>query len=122
MIFQKKITLTEKLSQFFLVFADGKMPFPDGGLEWLYELLQDVQLEQFFTRFRDDLQITRLSHFDYVQSEDLEKIGIGECCKCYRRCVLTLVLRLVDLPQAGTLYLEANHFRSDSPAPAAWRT
>lgn len=53
------------------------MPLEEGGLEWLYELLQDVQLEQFFTRFRDDLQITRLSHFDYVQSDDLEKIGLG---------------------------------------------
>jgi hypothetical protein len=27
------------------------------GVEWLYELLQDVQLEQFFTRIRDDLQV-----------------------------------------------------------------
>ncbi|KAK6617837.1 hypothetical protein RUM43_014065 [Polyplax serrata] len=54
------------------------MTLSDSGLKWLYELLQDVQLEQFFSRFRDDLQITRLSHFDYVQPEDLEKIGIGK--------------------------------------------
>ena len=53
------------------------MPLEEGSLQWLYELLQDVQLEQFFTRFRDDLQISRLSHFDYVQPEDLEKIGLG---------------------------------------------
>jgi hypothetical protein len=31
-----------------------------GGIEWLYELLQDVQLEQFFTRIRDDLQVILL--------------------------------------------------------------
>ncbi|XP_073970007.1 activated Cdc42 kinase isoform X2 [Rhodnius prolixus] len=49
----------------------------DGGLEWLYEILQDTQLEQFLSRIRDDLQITRLSHFDYVQPEDLERIGMG---------------------------------------------
>ncbi|KAL0267802.1 UNVERIFIED_CONTAM: hypothetical protein PYX00_009960 [Menopon gallinae] len=54
------------------------MPLSHDGLEWLYELLQDVQLEQFFTRLRDDLQITRLSHFDYVQPEDLEKIGLSK--------------------------------------------
>lgn len=50
----------------------------DDGTEWLQELLHDVQLSQFFTRIRDDLQITRLHHFDYVQPEDLEKIGLGK--------------------------------------------
>ncbi|XP_063989983.1 tyrosine-protein kinase sid-3 [Diachasmimorpha longicaudata] len=48
------------------------------GTEWLLELLHDVQLSQFFTRIRDDLQVTRLHHFDYVQPEDLEKIGLGK--------------------------------------------
>ncbi|XP_011138174.2 uncharacterized protein LOC105182451 [Harpegnathos saltator] len=50
----------------------------DEGTEWLQELLHDVQLPQFFTRIRDDLQVTRLHHFDYVQPEDLEKIGLGK--------------------------------------------
>ncbi|KAJ9589589.1 hypothetical protein L9F63_017174 [Diploptera punctata] len=54
------------------------MASEDSGIEWLYELLQDVQLEQFFSRIRDDLQVTRLAHFDYVQAEDLEKIGMGK--------------------------------------------
>ncbi|XP_023723093.1 uncharacterized protein LOC111872982 isoform X4 [Cryptotermes secundus] len=54
------------------------MAADEGGIEWLYELLQDVQLEQFFTRIRDDLQVTRLTHFDYVQAEDLEKIGMSK--------------------------------------------
>lgn len=49
------------------------------GVEWLLKLLRDVQLEQFFTRLRDDLQITRLSHFDFVKPEDLERIGLGMC-------------------------------------------
>jgi len=35
----------------------SKMASDEGGIEWLYELLQDVQLEQFFTRIRDDLQV-----------------------------------------------------------------
>ena len=29
------------------------------GQEWLYELLTEVQLEQFFTKLRDDLQVFR---------------------------------------------------------------
>jgi hypothetical protein len=33
------------------------MATDEGSIEWLYELLQDVQLEQFFTRIRDDLQV-----------------------------------------------------------------
>ena len=27
---------------------------------------------------RDDLQVTRLSHFDFVKTEDLEKIGMSK--------------------------------------------
>ncbi|KAM8953087.1 activated CDC42 kinase 1 [Pelodytes ibericus] len=49
----------------------------DEGSEWLLELLSEVQLQQYFLRIRDDLNITRLSHFDYVKNEDLEKIGMG---------------------------------------------
>uniref|UniRef100_A0A1A9W8D5 Non-specific protein-tyrosine kinase n=1 Tax=Glossina brevipalpis TaxID=37001 RepID=A0A1A9W8D5_9MUSC len=46
--------------------------------EWLEELLTEVQLEQFLERIRDDLQVTRLAHFDYVQPEDLERCGLGK--------------------------------------------
>ncbi|XP_060718106.1 activated CDC42 kinase 1 [Tachysurus vachellii] len=49
----------------------------DEGTEWLMELLTDVQLQQYFLRIRDDLNVTRLFHFDYVKTEDLEKIGMG---------------------------------------------
>ncbi|CAL1289571.1 unnamed protein product [Larinioides sclopetarius] len=45
---------------------------------WLYELLQEVQLEQFYAKIRDELQVTRLAHFDYVLSYDLENIGMGK--------------------------------------------
>ncbi|KAK4875251.1 hypothetical protein RN001_011673 [Aquatica leii] len=48
------------------------------GLEWLFEILLDVQLSQFLAPIRDDLQITRLEHFDYVQPQDLEKIGLSK--------------------------------------------
>ncbi|XP_056155275.1 activated CDC42 kinase 1 [Lampris incognitus] len=47
------------------------------GTEWLVELLSDVQLQQYYLRIRDELNVTRLSHFDYVKNEDLEKIGMG---------------------------------------------
>ncbi|KAK7794773.1 hypothetical protein R5R35_004117 [Gryllus longicercus] len=50
----------------------------EAGLEWLQKLLRDVQLEQFLTRIRDELQITRLAHFDYVREEDLEKVGMSK--------------------------------------------
>ncbi|XP_076868267.1 LOW QUALITY PROTEIN: activated CDC42 kinase 1 [Brachyhypopomus gauderio] len=49
----------------------------DEGTEWLTELLTDLQLQQYYLRIRDDLNVTRLSHFDYVKNEDLEKIGMG---------------------------------------------
>lgn len=33
------------------------------GIRWLYDLLQEVQLEQFFTRIRDDLQVRAIISF-----------------------------------------------------------
>lgn len=53
------------------------------GTEWLLELLTDVQLQQYFLRIRDELNVTRLSHFDYVKNEDLEKIGMGRPGRSY---------------------------------------
>ncbi|XP_051267008.1 activated CDC42 kinase 1 isoform X2 [Dicentrarchus labrax] len=57
--------------------AGGQMMQCEEGTEWLLELLTDVQLQQYFLRIRDELNVTRLSHFDYVKNEDLEKIGMG---------------------------------------------
>ncbi|XP_041977248.1 non-receptor tyrosine-protein kinase TNK1 [Aricia agestis] len=50
----------------------------DSGTDWLCDILQNVQLEQFYLPIRDQLQITRLAHFDYVHAEDLERIGISK--------------------------------------------
>ncbi|CAL8312933.1 unnamed protein product [Merluccius merluccius] len=55
----------------------GPMLQCEEGTDWLVELLGDVQLQQYFLRIRDELNVTRLSHFDYVKNEDLEKIGMG---------------------------------------------
>uniref|UniRef100_A0A3P9N4M7 Activated CDC42 kinase 1 n=1 Tax=Poecilia reticulata TaxID=8081 RepID=A0A3P9N4M7_POERE len=57
------------------------------GTEWLLELLMEVQLQQYFKRIRDDLNVTRLSHFDYVKNEDLEKIGMGRPGEAEDLCV-----------------------------------
>ena len=46
-------------------------------LSWLLDILRSVQLEQFFARIRDQLQVTRLDHFEFVQAEDLEKVGMA---------------------------------------------
>lgn len=54
----------------------GSDGVPESESDWLYELLADVQLEQFFGKLRE-LQVTRLPHFDYLHSEDLEKIGLS---------------------------------------------
>ena len=50
----------------------------EDGAEWLLRVLQQVQLEQFYVRIRDHLQISRISHFEYVTPEDLEKIGMAK--------------------------------------------
>ncbi|KAM4689887.1 non-receptor tyrosine-protein kinase TNK1 [Rhinophrynus dorsalis] len=47
------------------------------GTEWLLNLLREVQLEQFYTRIRDELNVTRPGHFDFVKPFDLDQIGMG---------------------------------------------
>ena len=75
--------------------------------EWLYELLLQVQLEQFYVRIRDELQVSRLQHFEYVQPEDLEKIGMS---KPAAKRLLDIIKRkrfkskfIKLLPKSGTL-------------------
>ncbi|XP_075906716.1 non-receptor tyrosine-protein kinase TNK1 [Nelusetta ayraudi] len=50
----------------------------DQDTQWLYQLLSDVQLEKFYMRVRDGLNITRVEHFAYVKESDLEQIGISK--------------------------------------------
>ncbi|XP_051943567.1 tyrosine kinase, non-receptor, 2b isoform X2 [Hippocampus zosterae] len=102
------------------------------GTEWLLELLMEVQLQQYFLRIRDDLNVTRLSHFDYVKDEDLEKIGLGrpgqrrlwEAVKrrkamCKRKSWMSKVFSGkrpdgADFPQQGQ---PASSYRKRSPTP-----
>ena len=50
----------------------------DQDTQWLYQLLAEVQLEKFYLRIRDGLNITRIEHFGYVKESDLEQIGISK--------------------------------------------
>ncbi|XP_010777811.1 LOW QUALITY PROTEIN: non-receptor tyrosine-protein kinase TNK1 [Notothenia coriiceps] len=50
----------------------------DQDTQWLYHLLVEVQLEKFYMRLRDGLNITRIEHFNYVKESDLEHIGISK--------------------------------------------
>lgn len=56
--------------------ASNNLEFLD--TQWLLTLLTECQLEQFYEPIRDELQITRLAHFDYVQADDLAKIGLSK--------------------------------------------
>jgi hypothetical protein len=47
----------------------------ENSSEWLLTTLREVQLDQFYVRIRDHLQISRISHFEYVTPEDLEKVS-----------------------------------------------
>ncbi|KAG7457093.1 hypothetical protein MATL_G00242950 [Megalops atlanticus] len=101
----------------------------DEGTEWLLELLMEVQLQQYFLRIRDDLNVTRLSHFDYVKNEDLEKIGMGrpgqrrlwEAVKrrkalCKRKSWMSKVFS-GKRPDADFQPQPASTFRKPSPTP-----
>ncbi|KAM5126677.1 activated CDC42 kinase 1-like isoform 1-T2 [Mantella aurantiaca] len=47
------------------------------GSDWLIQLLREVQLEQFYQKIRDELNVTRPGHFDFVKPFDLDQIGMG---------------------------------------------
>lgn len=53
-------------------------PVEPPSYEWLLDLLTECQLEQFFPAIKEELQITRLAHFDYVHADDLAKIGLSK--------------------------------------------
>lgn len=74
---------------------------PEEGTGWLLELLSEVQLQQYFLRLRDDLNITRLSHFEYVKNEDLEKIGMGRPGRWPSTGRVPLPWQLRTLPAPG---------------------
>lgn len=48
----------------------------DPDTRMLYQLLAEVQLERFFQKIRDELNVTRIEHLDFVKDTDLEQIGI----------------------------------------------
>lgn len=66
----------------------------DHDTQWLYQLLASVQLERFYLRMRDGLNVTRIEHLNYVKEADLEQIGIskpGLSCKAvyYVKIIIT---------------------------------
>ncbi|KAM8897271.1 non-receptor tyrosine-protein kinase TNK1 isoform 2-T2 [Spinachia spinachia] len=56
----------------------GRVMLMDPDTQWLYHLLVEVQLEKFYLRVRDGLNITRIEHFHYVKESDLEQVGISK--------------------------------------------
>uniref|UniRef100_A0A2I3SQD9 Tyrosine kinase non receptor 2 n=1 Tax=Pan troglodytes TaxID=9598 RepID=A0A2I3SQD9_PANTR len=107
----------------------GRMQ-PEEGTGWLLELLSEVQLQQYFLRLRDDLNVTRLSHFEYVKNEDLEKIGMGrpgqrrlwEAVKrrkalCKRKSWMSKVFSGKRLEAEFPPHHSQSTFRKTSPAP-----
>lgn len=45
---------------------------------WLNEVLEEVGLQQFQTKLTRDLQLTKLSHFDFVSESDLVELGMSK--------------------------------------------
>nr|XP_034492063.1 activated CDC42 kinase 1 isoform X7 [Marmota flaviventris] len=103
---------------------------PEEGTGWLLELLSEVQLQQYFLRLRDDLNVTRLSHFEYVKNEDLEKIGMGrpgqrrlwEAVKrrkamCKRKSWMSKVFSGKRLEAEFPPHHSQSTFRKPSPTP-----
>lgn len=46
--------------------------------DWLNDVLEEVGLQQFYPKLTNDLQLSKLSHFDFVSEEDLIKLGLSK--------------------------------------------
>lgn len=46
--------------------------------DWLMGVLEEVHLKQFYSKLTQDLQLTKLSHFDFVSEEDLIQLGLSK--------------------------------------------
>lgn len=46
--------------------------------DWLMIVLDEVGLQQFYPKLTDDLQITKISHFDFVTEDDLIQLGLSK--------------------------------------------
>lgn len=42
-----------------------------------FSFFQEVEFKEYFPKIRDDLNLTRLSHFEHVKVQDLTQIGLG---------------------------------------------
>lgn len=71
----------------------GRDMVMDQDTQWLYQLLADVQLEKFYLRVRDGLNITRQEHFAYVKESDLEQIGISKPGEPARQGIPPLIIQ-----------------------------
>ena len=54
------------------------MNFDNSSSDVVFHVLEECQLEKFWSKIRDDLQIVRLSHFEHVKCKDLEYIGMSK--------------------------------------------
>jgi hypothetical protein len=72
----------------------------------LYEVLVKIQLESFWPLLKDQLQITRFEHFNYVKIKDLEKIGMSK----------PAIRRLLDSVNKQTK-IKGNQFMPSRPPP-----
>ncbi|KAI1299968.1 Activated CDC42 kinase 1 [Halotydeus destructor] len=56
---------------------DNGQTLSDFDSDWLYALLKEEDLSKFYVKVKDELQVTRLAHFDHVEQDDLVKIGMA---------------------------------------------
>lgn len=83
------------------------------GTEWLLSLLREVQLEQFYSKIRDELNVTRPGHFDFVKPFDLDQIGMGRPAQ--RRLLEAIKRRKPPVRPKSWMYKMFSTRSPDSP-------
>ena len=69
-----------------------RMRMEEEGQEWLYELLTEVQLEQFFTKLRDDLQVFRYGRQRSRVNDEIVPVWTGWKSEVYNHATTNLAI------------------------------
>lgn len=84
---------------------------------WLNDILIEVGLQQFHLKLTNELQLTKLSHFDYVSEEDLIKLGMSRPAS--KRLLAAIKKRKSFVTALKNKILNKMVHRWDNPATGA---
>ena len=80
--------------------------------DWLYYILKNASLEEYYQQLVTNLNITLPEHFDHVKKQDLEKLGLSQPA---RRRLLKALKDYKKDPKIPATPINKSQFKESSP-------